>query len=361
MASPSSPPFPSHAHPRVWLITSASSPLPIRLTRHVLGHGDFVAAGVHGHVLEHDNNQSRAFRELQGDMEQAGYGHRLKVIKLDVRNMGECQSAVAEATEAFGKIDILVNCGSQAVVGTVEELSTNPGTLALTREQFETNFYGPLNIIKTVLPGFRERRAGHILVVTGIASYMGTPGLGIYCASSCALEGFCDSLAYEVAPFNIRITIIQPNMEVVVLTNKITFVPPLPQYSELSSPGSNLRSLLVKAASQDHWRGEDGGGGESSSTQSTGLGQHPSPAEIVSISPSLPSSANDALLEETIHALTAVAGHENPPAHHIVGHDGVASVKEKLKIVTQELEEFVEVSSAVDIFKNEDAVATGKQ
>ncbi|KAI9772849.1 MAG: hypothetical protein M1840_008731 [Geoglossum simile] len=359
--APTSPPFPPHTHPRVWLITSASSPLPTRMIRQVLGHGDFVAAGVHGHVLERNDEQSRAFRLLRADMEQAGYGHRLKVVRLDVKNVGECQSAVAEAVKAFGRIDILVNCGSETVVGTVEELSTTPGTLTLVRDQFETNFYGPLNIIKAVLPGFRERRAGHILVVTGITSYMGTPSLGIYCASSWALEGFCDSLAYEVAPFNVRITIVQPNMEVVVLTNKITFAPQLPQYSGLSSPGSSVRSLLAKAVSQHHEQerdsgdGSSGGGGSSAGSRRGKLDS--SPPEMVSISPSLPSSAESALLEETIHALTAIAGHENPPAHHIVSHDGVASVKEKLKTVTQEMEDFVEASSAVDIFKSEDAAA----
>ena len=97
----------------------------------------------------------------------------------------------------------------------------------------------------------------------------------------------------------------------------------------------------------------------------TGSGRvklHSPSQEIVSRDPSLPSSAEDALLEETIHALTAIAGSENPPAHHIVGHDGVASVKEKLKTVTQEMEDFVEASSAVDIFKSEDAAsATAKR
>lgn len=56
---------------------------------------------------------------------------------------------------------------------------------------------------------------------------------------------------------------------------------------------------------------------------------------------------------ETVHALTAIGGHENPPARHIVGHEGVASVKEKLKTVSEELEDFVEVSCAVDIFKSD--------
>ena len=176
-------------------------------------------------------------------------------------------------------------------------------------------------------------------------------------------------MAYEVAPFNVRMTIVQPNMEVVVLTNKITFAPQLPHYSEPSSPGSNLRSLLAKAVSQHREQGEDSGcsddGSGGGGGPSTGNGRarlHSSPSRIASFSPSLPPSAEDSLLEETIHALTAIAGHENPPAHHIVGHDGVASVKEKLKTVTQEMEDFVEVSSAVDIFRNEDvAAATAKR
>ena len=57
----------------------------------------------------------------------------------------------------------------------------------------------------------------------------------------------------------------------------------------------------------------------------------------------------DRLIAETLHALTAIGGHENPPARHIVGYEGVASVKEKLKTVSEELEDFVECSCAVDI------------
>ena len=99
-----------------------------------------------------------------------------------------------------------------AVIGTVEELAACPRTLTLIREQFETNFFSPVNIIKAALPAMREKRAGHIIVLTGIsrscsfapwygllgadsfvpASHLGTPGLGIYCASGWALEGFCD-------------------------------------------------------------------------------------------------------------------------------------------------------------------------
>jgi len=72
---------------------------------------------------------------------------------------------------------------------------------------------------------------------------------------------------------------------------------------------------------------------------------------VVSRFPSLPGEAKDRLVMETVHALTAIGGHENPPTRHIVGFEGMASVKEKLKTVSEELEDFVEVSCSVDIVK----------
>ena len=109
--------------------------------------------------------------------------------------MGKCQAAVAEAVEAFGRVDILFCCTSEgmwlytilrvgperlytdlsriyaAVVGTVEELAASPSALTLVRDQFETNFFGPVNIIKAVLPTMRESKSGHIIVLTGISAF----------------------------------------------------------------------------------------------------------------------------------------------------------------------------------------------
>lgn len=125
------------------------------------------------------------------------------------RKTSECQAAVAEAIEAFGRLDILLCCTSQAIVGTVEELAASERALGLVRDQFETNYFGPVNLIKSALPAMRKQGAGHILVLSGIskalnplfrryltntpkAAHIGTPGLGVYCASEWALEGFCD-------------------------------------------------------------------------------------------------------------------------------------------------------------------------
>jgi hypothetical protein len=227
------------------------------------------------------------------------------------------------------------------VVGTVEELSTCAATQNLVRGQFETIFFSQVNFIKATLPTMREKHNGHIIVLTGITGHIGTPGMPMYCASTWALEGFCDSLAYEIAPFNIKMTIVQPNKEIPVLTNKIIFAPQLPQYESQNNPAPGLRDILTNVVNLHPDTRID----EQDSQTANNV--------IESRYPNLPSEARDRLVLETVHALTAIGGHENPPARHIVGYEGVASVKEKLKTISEELEDFVEVSCAVDIFKSD--------
>ena len=288
-----------------------------------------------------------------------------------LRNVGQCQAAVAEAIQTFGKIDILLCCTSEAIIGTVEELSTSPRTLNLVRSQFETNFFGPVNIIKATLPTLREARSGHIIVLTGITSHLGTPGLGLYCASGWAIEGFCDSLAYEIAPFNVKMTILQPNLEINVLTNKIIAAPSLPQYKTEVHPAPLARTIIGRLLDRIMNAAPASGHAQSSAVSpsiakrensddeasvhfdSNIQAQNPvflsSASQIQPLYPPLPTAMKCSLIAETVHALTAIAGHENPPARHIVGYEGVASVKEKLKTVSEELEDFVECSAGVDI------------
>lgn len=337
--------FPTHNSPRVWFVTSALSPLIVRLIRLLLSHGDYVAAGLPPQEIE-DDERSREFRELINECksmkkDREGWKDRIRGIRCDGRIMGQCGAAVAEAVEVFGRIDILLCCTSEAVVGTVEELSTSPATQNLVRDQFEVIFFSQVNFIKATLPLLREKHTGHIIVLTGITGHIGTPGMPMYCASTWALEGYCDSLAYEIAPFNIKMTIVQPNKEIPVLSNKITFAPQLPQYDSHNNPAPGLRDILTNVVNLN------------SETRISDLKGKNGRDKIVSRYPKLSNEAKDRLVMETVHALTAIGGHENPPARHIVGFEGVGSVKEKLKTVSEELEDFVEVSCAVDIFKSD--------
>ncbi|ESZ93577.1 NAD(P)-binding protein [Sclerotinia borealis F-4128] len=330
--------FPIHNSPRVWFLTSALSPLSVRLIRLLLKHGDYIAAGLPPDEIE-DDERSAEFRELindcnSGSKQCEGWKDRIRGIKAK----SQCGAAIAEAIQVFGRIDILMCCTSEAVVGTVEELSTCSATQSLVRDQFETIYFSQINFIKSALPHLRKKRDGHIIVLTGITGHIGTPGMSMYCAATWALEGFCDSLTYEIAPFNVKLTIVQPNKEISVLTNKITFAPQLPQYESQNNPAPGLRDILTNVLNTH---------------PDTLIDPQPdgsSKSTIESRFPILPSEARDKLVMETVHALTAIGGHENPPARHIVGYEGIASVKEKLNTVSEEMEDFVEVSCAVDIF-----------
>ena len=180
------------------------------------------------------------------------------------------------------------------------------------------------------------------------AGHLGTPGLGMYCAAGWAIEGFCDSLAYEIAPFNIKMTIIQPTMEIGILTNKIISTPSMPQYSPENNPAPLFRGIIGGLLDRLDNAPQNG------SHEPTSLAGD----RIQSLYPKLPPEMQSSLLAETINAVTAIGGHENPPARHIVGHEGVASVKEKLKTVSEELEDFVDCSCAVDIDHGHDTEDT---
>lgn len=368
---PRVPKFPTHNAPRVWLISCANSPVGISLCRHLLAHGDYVTAGVERVEYEREEERSRDFKSfleelnalgptsdkddnagdeaISGASEDLGsraekkakerelWRSRLRVVTLDVRIMGQCQSAVAEAVRCFGRIDILFCSHSEVVVGTVEELSQNARTLSLVKDQFETTFFGPVNIIKATLPTFRAKKNGHIVLLTAVTGHLGTPGLSMYCASQWAIEGYCDSLAYEIAPFNIKMTIVQPNMEVNVLTHRVSSAPPMACYAEQNNPAPLSRNILSSLL--DRIEGSD--------EPTTGDQLHSS--EVTSLYPPLSKGMKERLVAETVHAVAAIGGHDNPPARHIVGFEGVSAVKEKLKTVSEELEEFVECSSSADI------------
>ncbi|KAE9969369.1 hypothetical protein BLS_005394 [Venturia inaequalis] len=403
-APPKIPQYPPHNAPRVWFMTDGLAPIAISLSRYLLEHGDYVVAGTlpsefegargeglrsfMGEVArqgkdetEEVDNEGSAADTIDG-MELGGekggeeqsetkqkrrkrWRDRFRVVRLDGRKIAETQSAVAEALAAFGRIDILFICKSEAVVGSIEELSQTDRTQTLVRDQFETNFFGPVNVLKAVLPSMREKRNGHIVAMTGITAHLGTPGFAMYCSSQWALEGYCDSLAYEVAPFNIKMTIIQPNLEINVLTNRITSAPPMPEYAQDINPAPMARDLMSgildrfdglgqgQAQTQDD--AQDNDSPSTHHTTSSTQGDKPSSGDafhtstISSLYPTLPAVVQHDLIIETVFAIAAIGGHDNPPARHIVGYEGVESVKEKLKTVSEELEDFLEVSGAVDI------------
>lgn len=107
----------THNSPRIWFLTSALSPLAVRLIKLLLAHGDYVAAGLPPAEIE-DDDRSAEFRELineckSGRKDREGWKDRIRGIRCDGRIMGQCGAAIAEAVEVFGRIDILLCCTSE--------------------------------------------------------------------------------------------------------------------------------------------------------------------------------------------------------------------------------------------------------
>ena len=127
------------------------------------------------------------------------------LIELDVRNTESIHKAVKKIIELSGAIDILINNAGVGITGPIEEIPS----LEI-KNNFETNFFGPIEVIKAVLPQMRAQRSGLIINITSIAGYMGLPYRGIYSASKGALELITESLSMEVKPFGINITNVAP-------------------------------------------------------------------------------------------------------------------------------------------------------
>lgn len=126
-------------------------------------------------------------------------------LTLDVTNKLQIFDAIENAEIRFGAIDVLVNNAGYGYRAAVEE-----GDEVEVRRLFDTNVFGLIDVTKAVLPGMRMRRSGHIINISSVAGRIASPGAGYYAASKFAVNGLSDGLAKEVAPFGIKVTIIEP-------------------------------------------------------------------------------------------------------------------------------------------------------
>ncbi|WP_242149118.1 oxidoreductase [Sphingomonas sp. BAUL-RG-20F-R05-02] len=177
--------------PKTFLITGVSSGLGRAFAEGALKAGHKVIGTVRR------DGDAGAFAALA-----PGRAHPLV---LDVTNYTAIPLAVDKAEQEIGPIDVLVNNAGYGHEGVLEESSIND-----LQRQFAANVFGPVAMIKAVLPGMRERRAGHIVNVTSMGGFITMPGISFYCGSKFALEGISESLGKEVAAFGIRVTALAP-------------------------------------------------------------------------------------------------------------------------------------------------------
>jgi NAD(P)-dependent dehydrogenase (short-subunit alcohol dehydrogenase family) len=175
----------------VWLVTGSSSGLGRALAEKVLEHGYRAVVTA---------RKAETVRDL---VER--YGDRAIAVTLDVTRSEQVTAAVQAAYDAFGQIDVLVNNAGYGYIGAIEE-----GEDADIRAQFDTNVHGAIAMMQAVLPGMRQRGKGHIVNVSSIGGLTTFPNVGYYHASKYALEGLSETLAKEMAPFGIGVTVVEP-------------------------------------------------------------------------------------------------------------------------------------------------------
>lgn len=127
------------------------------------------------------------------------------LIALDVRNAESIRSAVSKVIEISGRLDVVINNAGVGITGPLEEIPMEE-----IKNNFETNFFGPIEVMKAVLPQMREQKSGLIINITSIAAYMGLPYRSVYSASKGALELITEALRMEVKSFGIDITNVAP-------------------------------------------------------------------------------------------------------------------------------------------------------
>jgi NADP-dependent 3-hydroxy acid dehydrogenase YdfG len=176
---------------KVWFITGCSRGFGRVWADAALERGDKVAA------------TARTLASI-ADLKEK-YGDNVLTLELDVTRRDQVKKVVANAHAHFGRLDVVVNNAGYSLVGTVEEASADE-----VRALYETNIFGALSVIQEVLPLLREQGSGHILGVSSTLGHVSMPLIGYYCSSKWAFEAIHESLAAEVKPFGIKVTIVEP-------------------------------------------------------------------------------------------------------------------------------------------------------
>jgi NAD(P)-dependent dehydrogenase (short-subunit alcohol dehydrogenase family) len=176
---------------KVILVTGAGRGLGTDIAREALAAGHQVVA------------TGRRPEEVEKTL--GGPQDNLLVTKLDVTSLEDAEAAAQAAVDRFGRIDVLINNAGNFFAGYFEEI-----TPAQMRQQIETNLFGPMNVTRAVLPLMRKQRAGHVITLSSSAGIIGQEFCVAYAASKFGVEGWMESLRYDVEPYNIHTTVVEP-------------------------------------------------------------------------------------------------------------------------------------------------------
>ncbi|MFA1624546.1 oxidoreductase [Rhizobium mongolense] len=273
---------------KVWFITGASRGFGALMTKEALAAGDAVVATA---------------RNPKSVTDKFGDHPNLVAVALDVTNEGQAKEAAAKAVERFGRIDVLANNAGYGLLGAVEE-----ATAEEVERLYATNVFGLLKVTRAVLPYMRRQRSGHILNFSSIGGYFGYPGWGVYGSTKFAVEGLSESLAAELEPFGIKVTIVEPGFfRTDFLADNSLAVSPasIPDY--IGTPAGNMRDFAADA-------------------------NHAQPGDPARLAAGIITLANAA----------------SPPLRMPFGSDTVAKIEEQNASVAKELAEWRELAVSTD-------------
>ena len=272
---------------KIWFITGASRGMGVDFAQAALAAGQAVVAS--------SRNSDRVSKAL-------GQSNNLLAVKLDVTSRADAEEAVWAAVDRFGRIDVLVNNAANFYAGYFEELTPEQ-----MERQLGASLIGPMNVTRAVLPVMREQRSGHIISISSAAGLAaGYEFVSAYAASKFGLEGWMESLHAEVAPFGINTTIVNPGFfRTELLTEQST------QYA-----GSSIEDYDERRAQQlEFWKAQNG--------QQTG-----DPAKLA-------------------RAIITIASQEPPPRRFIAGVDAIATAKQKVADLQDDIDSNRELSTSL--------------
>ena len=273
-------------HQQTWFITGAGRGMGVDFAKAALGAGhNVVATG----------------RSPDAVAEALGASDNLLVVKLDVTSTDDAAAAVEATVERFGRIDVLVNNAASFYAGYFEEL-----TAEQMERQLTTSLVGPMNVTRAVLPVMREQGSGHVVTISSSAGFAGFEYGTAYAASKFGVDGWMESLAPEVEPFGIHVTVVNPGFfRTELLTKEST------NYADPS-----IQDYAERNASQrEFWEGQNG--------QQSG-----DPAKLA-------------------QALLTITEEEQPLFRFIAGADALAQAEEKLAERRQQIDAYRELSSSL--------------
>ena len=176
---------------KVWFITGASAGFGKAFAEYAISQGYNVVV------------TARRLDKLEAI--KAIAPNQVEALRMDVNNGDEIAGAVKAAISRFGRIDVLINNAGYGIVGAVEETPEDE-----LRAQMETNFFGAVGVTRALLPIFRQQKAGAIVNISSLGGQLSFAGFSAYSASKFALEGLSEAMAGELAPFGIKVLIVEP-------------------------------------------------------------------------------------------------------------------------------------------------------